>query len=210
MIPVKPQPEPDIFDELVRVPGKRFLKKASGTKLTNKQWQYHDYWKNIRTHLYKAYDGVCAYNAHWIPKGSSVPNVDHFIPKSVKPELAYEWSNYRLASHLANALKGERINILDPFCIGQNWFFLDFPSLLVRPNPELSPEIQKQVQDTIDHLHLNEKQAIVEERNNWLKIYCCGMNFSVWKSYAPFIAYELERQNLVEAIKNIMIYEPEE
>ena len=211
MIPVKPQPEPDIFDELVRIPGKRFLKKVSGTKLANKQWQNHDYWKNIRPQLYRAYDGICAYNAHWIPSGSTVPNVDHFIPTSVKPELAYEWSNYRLASHLANAFKRDRLDVLDPFCIEENWFFLAFPSLLVRSNPELSPELQEQIRTTIVCLHLNDNQAIVEERNNWLKPYCQGKeDFSVLKRHAPFIAHELERQHLVDAIKNIMIYEPEE
>jgi hypothetical protein len=208
MIPIKPQPEPDVFNQKVRIPGTGFLKKVSGSKLTNKQWQHHDYWKEIRSDLYEAYNHMCAYNAHWIATGSSVPNVDHFIPKYVKPELAYEWSNYRLASDLANKLKGVWQDVLDPFCIGENWFFLDFPSLMVHPNPELLPEIQEQIWATINRLRLNEEQNIVEERSNWLRMYCKGgTNFSFWKNYAPFIAYELERQNLVEEIKNIMIYE---
>ena len=49
------------------------------------------------------------------------------------------------------------------------------------------------------------------ERNAWLKPYCQSKElFSVLKKSAPFIAYELERQKLVEDIKTIMIYEPEE
>ena len=123
----------------MRIPGKRFLKKVSGLKPTTRQFQSHDYWKEIRSDLYEAYNHVCAYNAHWIARGSSTPTIDHFIPKSVKPELAYEWNNYRLASDLANKLKSTWQDVLDPFCIEENWFFLDFPSLLIHPNSELLP-----------------------------------------------------------------------
>lgn len=211
MIPVMPQPEPDIFDQRVRVPGKRFLDSLSGSKPTTKQWENHDYWKNIRFPLYNAYGRICAYSAHWIPCGSSVPNVDHYVPKSVKPAIAYEWSNYRLAGALVNALKGNSQDVLDPFTIEIDWFFLGFPSLLLHPNPELLPPIQQQIWKTIDRLRLNDNQTFVEERSAWLEPYCQGKEeFSVLKKNAPFIAYELERQNLIEDIKTMMVYRQEE
>lgn len=211
MIPVEPQPEPDVFDQLVRIPGKHFLRKLSGSKPTYKQWKYQDHWKHIRFHLYKAYHGICAYSAHWIPCGSTVPNIDHFIPKSVEPELAYEWGNYRLAGSLVNALKRDWQDVLDPFTIEDNWFYLHFPSLMLHPNPELSSQLQQKIWATIDRLQLNDNQTFVEERSAWLEPYCRGKeDFSVLKKNAPFIAYELERQNLVEHIKTIMIYDTEE
>ena len=211
MIPVKLQPEPDVFDQCVRIPGKRFLGSLSDVKPTTRQWGNHDYWKHIRSHLYKAYNGVCAYSAHWIPTGSSVPNVDHYVPKSIKPSLAYEWNNYRLAGELPNALKGNWQDVLDPFTIGKDWFLLRFPSLLVYPNPELPDQLQQQIWNTIKRLQLNDNETIVEERSAWLERYCRGNGgFSSLKKDAPFIAYELERQHLVEKIKTMMVYWQEE
>ena len=64
MIPIRPQPEPITFDQLVRKKGKLFLRKFSTSKPTTKQWEKKDYWKYIRKDLYDAYDGICAYSAH--------------------------------------------------------------------------------------------------------------------------------------------------
>lgn len=207
MIPVTPQPEPEDFHKLVRIPGKKFLKKCSGSQITSKEWRGHSYWRDVSLPLYYAYNCVCAYTAQWIPI-SSVPNVDHFIPKSVKPELAYEWSNYRLAFSRANTLKREFQDVLDPFTISEGWFLIDFPSLLIKPNTDLPVDDQRKVRATIERLQLNEFQPIVDERNEWLKQYCLNkMSFSALEKYSPFIAYELKRQNLVEEIKDIMSYE---
>ncbi len=166
MIPVKPQPEPSIFDQKVRIPGNKFLKKLAQLQRTSiprptaKQWAYHDEWTRVRPHMRNAYKGRCAYIAHWIPDSSN-PNVDHFIPKSVEPWRAYEWSNYRLACPLVNAHKKDYQDILDPFTIQNDWFFLKFPSLMLEPNPNLPKQIQEQIQTTIDRLKLNEDEAFV-------------------------------------------------
>lgn len=210
MIPVVPQPEPDIFDRLVRTPGEKFLKKLNNSKPTTKQWENQDHWKHIRFQLHTAYKGICAYSALRIPRGSSNPNVDHYIPKSKRPDLAYEWSNYRLSCPLANTLKRDFQDVLDPFTLPPNWFFLDFPSLLLKPNPDIPDEDQQRVWKTIDRLKLNEEQTYVDERNTCLEVYCRGGgDFTFLKQFAPFIAHELERQKLVEDIKAIMVYGPE-
>lgn len=156
--------------------------------------------------MYDAHNGICSYIAHWIPRSSN-PNVDHFIPKSVRPDLAYEWSNYRLTCPLVNTYKKNYQDVLDPFTLPKDWFFLDFPSLLIRPNPEVPYQDQQKIRATIKRLRLNE-DVFVNDRSHWLKPYCQGNeDFSVLKRDAPFIAYELERQKLVEDIKAIMVYE---
>jgi len=64
---------------------------------------------------------------------------------------------------------------------------------------------------TIDRLKLNEDDTFVNDRNAWLKRYCLGgTNFLQLKQDAPFIAYELERQNLIKEIKSIMCYSLDE
>ena len=207
VIPVIPKPEPEAFDELVRKKGKKFLSDFTHSKPTTAQWTTHDYWNSVKAHIYSAYKGICAYSAHWIPFTAG-PQIDHYIPKSVDKNLAYEWSNYRLACSLVNSLKQDYQDVLDPFTLGKNWFFLEFPSLLVKANPELSEKDLKSVSDTIKRLKLNDDR-FVNDRNMWLEPYCLGeASFPVLQKTAPFIAYELERQDLVEKIKNLMVYTP--
>ncbi len=215
VIPVKMQPEPAMFDQKVRIPGNAYLKKLAQTqgvakpKVTYKEWARHDNWRHIRVHIHDLYRGICAYTAHWIPRSSS-PNVDHFVPKSIDPWLAYEWSNYRLACPLVNTHKLDYQDILDPFTIQENWFLLEFPTLLIKPNPTLDVDLYEKVSNTIKRLKLNEDEAFVNDRNAWLKRYCLGGNFNQLKKDAPFIAHELERQHLVSKIRVMMCYPSDE
>src|SRR5438876_6070605 len=85
-------------------------------------------------------------------------------------------------------------------------FFLDFPSLLVIANPVLTEKEKKSVEETRDRLKLNDDRY-VNVRSRWMELYCNeDLTFSGLKRNAPFIAYELERQNLIDEIKNRMIY----
>lgn len=206
MIPVVPQPEPEEFDELVRKRGKKFLSKFP--KPTSGQWNHHAYWNDIRERFYKDYQGICAYTAHWIQPIDN-PNIDHYIPKSVNKDLAYEWSNYRLACPLVNALKKDYQDVVDPFTLDKHSFFLNFPSLIIRVNPILEINTQRNLENTLERLQLN-SEKFVNSRSGWLEPYCLDFaDFSFLKRRAPFIAYELERQDLIEKIKRIMDYKLE-
>ena len=205
MIPVTPRPEPEDFDELVRKRGKKFLSKLTPSNPTSKQWSRHDYWNAVRPRFYAAYKGICAYSAHWIPLTAN-PNIDHYIPKSFNKNLAYEWSNYRLACALANTLKCDYQDVVDPFTLTPNSFLLDFPTLIVRVNPTLEIAKISELEKTIRRLKLNSDQFI-NDRSRWLEPYCLSeIDFPFLKRNAPFIAYELERQDLVVKIKAIMDY----
>jgi hypothetical protein len=208
VIPVVPQPEPEEFDELVRKRGGKFLSKFTNSKPTSKQWSRNDYWNGVRTRFYAAYKGICAYSAHWIPLTAN-PNIDHYIPKSVNKNLAYEWSNYRLACALVNTLKGDHQDVADPFTLNNNSFLLDFPTLIVSVNPTLAGEEICELERTIQRLKLN-SDNFVNDRSRWLEPYCLGeVDFPFLQRNAPFIAYELERQDLIDKIKIIMNYKLE-
>jgi hypothetical protein len=201
MIPVQAKPEPSHFDVEVRQPGLKFL--ATIPNPTAKQFIGHSYWTAISSDLCKDYQGICAYYAEWIPNNLTSPHIDHFHPKVKHPHLAYEWSNYRLASSLANTRKGTHEDILDPFSLQANWFVLDFPSLLVKANPHLDLTNVAKVNKTIKRLKLNEENQI-KARQRWVMDYSNNtIMFTLLKTKAPFIAYELERQNLVDTIKTI-------
>lgn len=85
------------------------------------------------------------------------------MPKSVAPELAYEC--FRYVSSRFNSRKGTRL-ILDPFELEGDWFVLGFPSLLIKPNPNLLPDQKKAVLNTITILKLNTDETLVQERQS--------------------------------------------
>ncbi len=196
MIPVDPQPEPVNFTYRVQKPGREFLKSVS--QPTSKQWKGKEYWRRVLPDMRSDYNSICAYCALWIPYGTGRHSIDHFIPKSVEPSLAYEWSNFRYVSARFNSRKGTR-SILDPFQLNEGWFILNFFTFLIKPNPTLTAGQQKLVRDTIDVLKLNIDEDLVTERQTWIEEFWAGeMTFEHLKKKAPFIAYELERQNMIK------------
>ncbi len=204
MMPVHPQPAPLDFDKRVKNRGEKFLKKTPNP--TTKQWANHDYWCEALPDMRHAYKGICAYSAQWISDNGS-DSIDHFIPKTSRPDLAYEWNNYRYTALKFNARKGTR-TILDPFILKPDWFILEFPSLLVKPNAALLPEDREKVQHTIDVLKLNDDEGCIEARLNWLHHFCASeFPFDHLKTMMPFVAYELQRQNIIDKIAIIMSFE---
>ena len=199
MIPVQFQPEPDDFEDKVRKPGLAFLNKVPNPK--SEDWKNRDYWRKSLPDLYTSYNKICAYSAQWIPRPEGSPTVDHFLPKSAKPELAYEWDNFRLASLRMNARKNDFQDVIDPCKLNLGDFILDFPVLSISASFNLSDSLKKQIMDTIDRLKLND-EICKQGRLEWLMPYCETVYpFEYLKKKAPFIAYELERQGLVDVDK---------
>ena len=191
MIPVFPKPEPADFATTVRLPGRAYLAKIPAP--TPAQFRKHNYWKFALANLKTAYGSVCAYSSFWMPSNCSV---DHFQPKSVHPELAYEWMNYRLANDKINSNKGDSRDILDPFHVQSGWFILDFATLRVIPEPSLQPAVKTPVQKSIDVLKLNDDQWVqmrFEIVSSYLKR---ELNLSFLGRNYPFIAAEIKRQNI--------------
>ncbi len=197
MIFIQLQPEPSSFEIKVRRPGHEFLKKNPNTK------KFDRYWKEILPDLWSAYSGICAYSCHWFPALGG-ESVDHFIPKSKKPHLAYEWSNYRLSTQKLNNRKADSTDIVDPFNISGDWFNLVFPAMLVKPKSDLTDAVKHKVQNTIRILKLNE-EAMVNLRLIYILEYCdSDITLKGLQKKAPFIARELIRQNLTETIRGMM------
>ncbi len=134
----------------------------------------------------------------WVPLHSTV---DHFEPKSLRPDLAYQWGNFRLADEKLNYYKADSTGLLDPFYIQPGWFLLDFTTFLVKAGTGLRPEVEVQVVNTISVLRLNE-DSLVQFRFSIAKEYALGqLPLDFVERYYPFIAFELRRQNLTETIR---------
>ena len=205
MIPVQLQPEPAHFFAQVQQPGETFL--AQIQQPTTKEWNSHNYWTRILNDIYSAYSGICTYSCHWISPDTGAKTVEHFKPKQKYPQDAYRWDNYRLVCSTLNGRKGDHEDVLDPFALSEGWFTLDFPSLLVRPGAHLSSMEAEQVLKTITRLGLNDEGTCLQARMSWIRDYITvPFPFSHLEKKAPFIAVELKRQNLIEAIREIMAF----
>ena len=195
MIPVAPQNEYPGFDAQVRQPGAAFLLQCPNP--SSKDFKKKNYWTRAAKEVHAAYAGVCAYTAMYLPEQGSV---DHFFPTSTHPQLAYEWSNYRLASGRVNTTKSNQSDIVDPFEVQDDWFFIDIPSCILKPNPNLEKPIRARIAGTINGLRLNSDDAYVQERCNILMEYAreeIALGF-LTRRY-PFLAKELARQAIDQA-----------
>ena len=95
MIPVTLKTEPADFNARVRIPGQKFLEKYPNP--TKEDWtkrKGNKIYQRASKPLWEKYNKICAYSAEWLP--SSDKSIDHFIPKSVDTNQAFEWNNYRL------------------------------------------------------------------------------------------------------------------
>ena len=113
MMRVKARAEPRDFQEKVVLPGALFL--TENNRPTSKQWKGKEYWRKAKGDMGRLYGGVCAYCAIW--RSHDARTVDHFIPKSIEPSLAYRWDNFRLASFSMNSNKG---TVLVPDLLPEN------------------------------------------------------------------------------------------
>ncbi len=201
MIHIDSKPEPSDFDARVRQPGNAFLE---STPVPNsKQWSKHNYWTRCSDELYCAYGGICAYSGEWFSRTTAVVSVDHFYPKSTHAEKAYEWDNYRLTTQVMNGYKGDKI-IMDPFEMRDGDLQLDFPSCLVKARSDMTAAEKSKANLTIQVLHLNDEEQANRRCEIILEYASGNVNFEFLKKRYPFIAEELQRQDLCDCIKSMM------
>ena len=204
MIPVQLPAPPAHYSTAVRQPGLKFL--ASTPKPTNPQWNKHRYWQNIHGDLYNWHNGVCVYCASWTPRprghGVDHTSIDHFVPKSKNPPLAYEWSNFRLVRSKLNNRKDNFQDVLDPCTLQPGWFRLSFTTFFLEPDATLSPQDRTRVIATIQRLLLNADTDYVYERARVIYRYAAGkITFSDVQRLYPFIASEMQAKSFDTAFK---------
>jgi hypothetical protein len=185
------QPEPNDFDTKVRRRGAAYLRRVP--RPTAEQFKKNSFWKEALPQLKTAYRSICAYSCCWVPSSCSV---DHFHPKTTHPQLAYEWSNYRLADARINNNKGNSADVLDPFHIQEGWFVLDVATLFVKPEPTLNPPVFTAVDRTITILRLNDEDW-VRSRFEIFTLYRNGdCSIGFLRQHYPFMAVEMTRQGI--------------
>jgi hypothetical protein len=132
--------DPDSFDEKIRKPGLAWMK-AEGINIDvplPPKTEIPDYWRHCKDSLRNNAQGQCCYSGSFL-RPSEITHIDHSLPKTLRPDLAYEWTNYRFSAHRINGKKGEKI-VLDPAHIPEGApaiFHLESVTGSVRVNPDL-------------------------------------------------------------------------
>lgn len=159
---------------------------------SNRDFRGHEYWSRARTQLWQAYDRICAYTSFYLPTGGSL---DHFVPKSVAPLLAYEWANFRLCQERVNNWKKNSLIAVDPCFMNNDWLFLALPECIIRVSNTADPIVRPRLKQTIELLRLNKDETFVEFRYNLIRDFVGGItDLDFLKRYYPFVAREVERQ----------------
>lgn len=210
MIPVSPACEPAMFDAAVRQPGLRAIAELVGEQPprdTGRRFRqvansreaipadrFPTYGRYALDDLLEKYHRICAYLCIYIPKGVGAPSVDHMVPKSMRWDQVYEWTNYRLACALMNTRKNDVAQVLDPFDVQDGWFALELYEFQVVPGGDLPRSVEAEVTDTIERLRLNDSLCREARREFAEDYWCKQIAWSYLERHAPFVASEIHRQ----------------
>lgn len=200
MIPVAMAPEPPDFDATVRQPGQQWLN-AQGIRrgaAPTKSADLPNYWTNTQKELWDTYHGICSYLSIYFEWVTGASSTDHFVPKSLDAWKAYEWDNYRLSALGPNRRKGVKTNILDPFTMPPETFFLNLASGEMLPNLSQPAGIQALALDTIDELGLNESEACRMRTKAFDEARSGDMSASKLQRDFPFVHAEMKRQGYLK------------
>ncbi len=201
MLRVLKKPEPTDFNLKVRTPGNDWLVSNgySGLLKLPKGVKPPPFWTVLSQEFYDTYGGICAYYCFKFYYASGASSIDHFLTKSDNVQAIYDWDNYRLASKGANSKKHIKSIIPDPFTVQDDWFFLEFNTMIIYPNPNLNGNIRDNLLLVIgkNGLDLNSSNLV-------------NMRYDAWKRYAqesyplnyikedfPFIYKEALRQGFI-------------
>ena len=205
VIPVTPEPAPPEFEQRVRGPGLRWLEEHGipldarlqpGTTI-------HPYWRECLDDLHRAYGGVCAYLCVFVERCTGGSSTDHFIAKSRRAGLAYDWSNYRLACTIMNSRKRDFEDVLDPFALAAVTFHLELITGRIYPNPDLDDPERNAAKATIERLGLDEPECREMRSRRFLDyVQVRGPTPNPaaeehLRRYSPFLWLEAVRQDLL-------------
>lgn len=199
MIHVAAQPEPAAFDAEVRQKGFAWLSKKKITldRPVPSDTIIEPYWRYCLDDMYSSYSGCCAYLAIFFERVTGGGSVDHFVAKSQRADLAYEWSNYRLACSRMNSRKREYDDVIDPFEVENGWFQLELVSGRIFPSPQLPNEYKQALQATIDRLGLDDASNREMRARHYQEYRERLYTADFLKRRSPFVWMEASRQGLL-------------
>lgn len=117
--------KPNEFDQSVQEAKNKLAATlaSNGGRLPN-PYSWNSKWIDYRDYMAEEAHFYCAYTG--TQRNLLDLNIDHYYPKADYPNLAYDWTNYRIAWHWINNHKRNRI-VLDPYLVCSDWFKITIP-----------------------------------------------------------------------------------
>ena len=190
MIPVEPSPEPAGFAENVRDRGLAWVE-AQRRPIT----AFPSHWRWCEPHLHTAFHGRCGWAAISISSG----HVEHFISQSVclqqdRPDLVYDWANFRYIMPELNSKKGRRPSLLDPFEVQAGWFEIVLPQLHLRMTETVPASQRHLARATLEFLGLTNGPKLMRLRRKYMQQYREGKSrIALLDEDFPLLADALRR-----------------
>jgi uncharacterized protein (TIGR02646 family) len=160
------QPPPKLARNLKKWTERWLIKQMDGG-----DWATPEAKRVIRQALLELSHGKCAYCEQTL-NASSLTEIDHYTARSLRPDLAFEWTNLLPTCSVCNNRKrGQDHHDLllkpdndDP----EPSLWLDFSTGRLRPNPRRDHDQQARAQVTIDTCDLN-RRALARFRLDFLE-----------------------------------------
>jgi len=194
MIHFEQSQEPPEFDERCRQRGNQWLAEHPNAARPK------DYWTEFKPQLADGFLDLCAYTVMWAANGT----VDHFLSwkstRDERPDLAYEWSNYRFCADWMNKSKlNADDSVLDPFEVEDGWFEILLPSLQMVITDQVPEHMREKAQYTLIRLHLRDDERVMRQRREWYRMYQSGgLPLDELSRKAPLIAAAVRKQQMEE------------
>jgi hypothetical protein len=115
--------------------------------------------------------------------------VDHYLSFANHRARAYDWDNYRFISFRMNSVKKTADDrVLDPFEVGDDWFEILLPSLLLVPTDRIPPEVRERAVFTLKRLGLGDGAKVIRRREKWYAEFLNGgLSLAGLRRHAPLI-----------------------
>lgn len=187
MIRVAKVPKPPGFEQKASKPGKAWL--AANPKARRPR----DLWSPFLPKLEEGFASLCGYAAMLDPTGGTV---DHYLSFRNHPKRAYDWSNYRFASHSMNASKRTADEaVLDPYLVGEGWFEILLPSLQLTLTNKVPASERERAEFTLDRLKLRDGEKVLRWRRQWYELFLAGrLSLEGLRVVAPLLADAIAKQ----------------
>ena len=186
MISVAVVSEPDEFDTQCRSPGRKWQRANPVSKRPKPLWL------RFTADLADGFHNLCGYCALLDPTGGTV---DHYLSIKARPELAYEWANFRFANQAMNASKKNADDqVLDPYEVGDGWFEVILPSLQLQLTSRVPHALRAKAEFTLERLGLRDGERVIRARRQWYALYQAGeLTLDGLRLCAPLIADAVSR-----------------
>ena len=114
MIKLKKGPVPELLAENADKWAKELLAELAkgGDKVAYRKSKYNN--PAIKAALFAETNGKCAY-CESLPLHVTYGDIEHIVPKSVDPNLTFDWKNLTLACDVCNTKKADKEGLLDPY-----------------------------------------------------------------------------------------------